>query len=173
MTTGVWFGNDDGKSMKKVTGGGLPAKAWKEFMVAAHKGLTPTPIFGGGQIIDNGVPVAQSAPNADQSTTIGAIISGALGSGNSGQAAQPQSQPTIQQRPAQQPIQQQQPVNQAAANDYPEDLPPAGLADDSNPYSENPYDTGDIPPADIGDPGPTTATVRPHRSSLLDVILGQ
>ncbi len=54
LTTGVWFGNDDGKSMKKVTGGGLPAKAWKEFMVAAHKGLTPTPIFGGGQIIDNG-----------------------------------------------------------------------------------------------------------------------
>ncbi|AYG57516.1 transglycosylase domain-containing protein [Rhizobium jaguaris] len=173
LTTGVWFGNDDGKSMKKVTGGGLPAKAWKEFMVAAHKGLTPTPIFGGGQIIDNGVPVAASAPNAEQPTTIGAIISGAIGGGNNGQAVQQQGQPIIQQRPAQQPIQQQQPVNQAAANDDPEDLPPAGLADNSNPYSANSYDTGDIPPADIGDPGPTTATVRRHRSSLLDVILGQ
>lgn len=46
LTTGVWFGNDDGKSMKKVTGAGLPAKAWKEFMTAAHRGLTPAPLFG-------------------------------------------------------------------------------------------------------------------------------
>ena len=49
LTTGVWFGNDDGRPMKKVTGGGLPAKAWKEFMVAAHKGLSPAPLFGMGQ----------------------------------------------------------------------------------------------------------------------------
>jgi penicillin-binding protein 1A len=46
LTTGVWFGNDDGKSMKKVTGGGLPAKAWSEFMTAAHAGLSPSPLFG-------------------------------------------------------------------------------------------------------------------------------
>ncbi len=38
--TGVWFGNDDGKPTKKVTGGSLPAKSWKEFMTAAHDGLT-------------------------------------------------------------------------------------------------------------------------------------
>ncbi|HEV7323113.1 MAG TPA: transglycosylase domain-containing protein [Ensifer sp.] len=46
LTTGVWFGNDDGKSMKKVTGGGLPAKAWHDYMVAAHEGLSPSPLFG-------------------------------------------------------------------------------------------------------------------------------
>ncbi|WEX77566.1 penicillin-binding protein [Sinorhizobium numidicum] len=46
LTTGIWFGNDDGKSMKKVTGGGLPAKAWHDFMVAAHEGLSPSPLFG-------------------------------------------------------------------------------------------------------------------------------
>ena len=46
LTTGVWFGNDDGKSMKKVTGGGLPAKAWHDFMTAAHEGLSPAPVFG-------------------------------------------------------------------------------------------------------------------------------
>ncbi|WP_429810652.1 transglycosylase domain-containing protein [Ensifer sp. B1-9] len=46
LTTGVWFGNDDGKSMKKVTGGGLPAKAWHDFMMAAHEGLSPSPLFG-------------------------------------------------------------------------------------------------------------------------------
>ena len=39
LTTGVWFGNDDGKPMKKVTGGALPAQAWHEFMVAAHEGV--------------------------------------------------------------------------------------------------------------------------------------
>ena len=166
LTTGVWFGNDDGKSMRKVTGGGLPAKAWKEFMIAAHKGVTPAPIFGGGQIIDNGLPVAQSAPNADQPTTIGSIISGTLGGG---QAVQ---QPTLQQRPSQQPIQPQI-VNQTVANDDPQDLPPANLTDDTNPYSSNSYDTGDIPPADVGDTGPPVATARSHRSSLLDVILGR
>ncbi len=46
LTTGIWFGNDDGKSMKKVTGGGLPAKAWHDFMMAAHEGLSPSPLFG-------------------------------------------------------------------------------------------------------------------------------
>ncbi|MFC3075732.1 transglycosylase domain-containing protein [Shinella pollutisoli] len=46
LTTGVWFGNDDGKSMRKVTGGGLPAKAWNGFMTAAHEGLHPSPLFG-------------------------------------------------------------------------------------------------------------------------------
>ena len=39
LTTGVWFGNDDGAPMKKVTGGALPAEAWHEFMVAAHEGV--------------------------------------------------------------------------------------------------------------------------------------
>ncbi|WP_312359926.1 transglycosylase domain-containing protein [Ensifer sp.] len=46
LTTGVWFGNDDGKSMKKVTGGGLPARAWHDYMLAAHEGLSPSPLFG-------------------------------------------------------------------------------------------------------------------------------
>ncbi|ENN84454.1 putative penicillin binding protein [Rhizobium freirei PRF 81] len=165
LTTGVWFGNDDGKSMRKVTGGGLPAKAWKEFMVAAHKGIAPMPIFGGGQIIDSGLPMAQTEPLGDQPTTIGNIISGA---GNAGQ-------PTLQQRPSQQPIQPQV-VNQTAANEDPQDLPPANLTDDTNPYSSNPYNSNpydsEIPPADVGDSGPPRAA-RPHRTSLLDVILGR
>jgi penicillin-binding protein 1A len=36
MVTGVWFGNDDNSSMRKVTGGMLPAKTWREFMMAAE-----------------------------------------------------------------------------------------------------------------------------------------
>lgn len=38
---GVWVGNDNGASMKKVTGGGLPARIWSDVMVHAHKGLKP------------------------------------------------------------------------------------------------------------------------------------
>jgi len=34
--TGVWYGNDDFTSTNRVTGGSLPARTWKQFMVAAH-----------------------------------------------------------------------------------------------------------------------------------------
>ncbi|MHA6687892.1 transglycosylase domain-containing protein [Mesorhizobium sp. A556] len=46
LTTGVWFGNDDGTPMKRVTGGALPALAWHEFMVAAHEGVKIAPLPG-------------------------------------------------------------------------------------------------------------------------------
>ncbi len=38
FVTAVWMGNDDGRPMNKVTGGGLPARLWKEIMTAAHEG---------------------------------------------------------------------------------------------------------------------------------------
>jgi penicillin-binding protein 1A len=41
LIAGVWMGNDNQDRMKNVTGGGLPAKAWREFMIAAH---TRTPV---------------------------------------------------------------------------------------------------------------------------------
>ena len=41
LIAGVWMGNDNQDRMKNITGGGLPAKAWREFMVAAH---TRTPV---------------------------------------------------------------------------------------------------------------------------------
>lgn len=39
LVTGVWMGNDDGESMKKVTGGNLPAMLWGSVMKEAHKGV--------------------------------------------------------------------------------------------------------------------------------------
>jgi penicillin-binding protein 1A len=48
LTTGVWFGNDDGKPTKNVTGGSLPAQAWREFMVAAHEGVPVKVLPGAG-----------------------------------------------------------------------------------------------------------------------------
>ncbi len=41
---GVWIGNDNGAPMKRVTGGGLPARLWKDVMVTAHQGLSVKPI---------------------------------------------------------------------------------------------------------------------------------
>ncbi|MDO9416882.1 transglycosylase domain-containing protein [Pararhizobium sp.] len=76
LTTGIWFGNDDGKSMKKVTGGGLPAQAWSTYMIAAHEGLPPSPLFG-----TTGVdPVFD--PQTATPESIGDIISDAFGSGD-------------------------------------------------------------------------------------------
>jgi penicillin-binding protein 1A len=37
LVVGVWVGNDDGAPMKRVTGGGLPAQIWKQFMQGALK----------------------------------------------------------------------------------------------------------------------------------------
>ncbi|TWG91394.1 penicillin-binding protein 1A [Mesorhizobium sp. J18] len=39
LVTSVWFGNDSGKPTKGITGGGLPAIAWHDFMAAAHEGV--------------------------------------------------------------------------------------------------------------------------------------
>jgi penicillin-binding protein 1A len=79
LTTGVWFGNDDGKPTKKITGGSLPAIAWKDFMVAAHKGVPVAQLPGDYQLhqqvndgndilpssgVDPTVPAAEGVPSA-------------------------------------------------------------------------------------------------------------
>ena len=46
LTTGVWFGNDDGSPTKNLTGGSLPAIAWHDFMLAAHEGVPQKPLPG-------------------------------------------------------------------------------------------------------------------------------
>lgn len=48
LVGGVWLGNDDGALMKKVTGGGLPAKLWHAIMADAHQGLPPRSLPGLG-----------------------------------------------------------------------------------------------------------------------------
>ena len=39
LVTGVWFGNDNNKPTRKVTGGFIPAQVWKTFMTAALRDL--------------------------------------------------------------------------------------------------------------------------------------
>ncbi len=38
MVNGVWVGNDNASPMKRVTGGGMPARIWKNFMYRVHSG---------------------------------------------------------------------------------------------------------------------------------------
>ncbi len=45
LVAGVWFGNDDNTPMNRVTGGTLPARTWRRFMLAAEQGRPPRPLF--------------------------------------------------------------------------------------------------------------------------------
>ncbi|WP_182418221.1 transglycosylase domain-containing protein [Bartonella sp. HY038] len=53
--TGVWFGNDDGKPMKGVSGGGLPVNVWKDYMGAAEKNMPIRDLLASYQI-ENAIP---------------------------------------------------------------------------------------------------------------------
>ncbi len=47
LVTGVWMGNDNAMPMNNVTGGGLPARLWRNFMETAHAGLPVRDLPGG------------------------------------------------------------------------------------------------------------------------------
>ena len=65
LVAGVWLGNDDNSSTKKLTGGALPAEIWNHFMVAAHQGLPMADLPGmAGRTIEAAPPA--SAPVAPQ-----------------------------------------------------------------------------------------------------------
>ncbi len=48
LVAGVWMGNDDGKPMAQITGGGAPAKLWRRLMVDALRGMPVRPLLGVG-----------------------------------------------------------------------------------------------------------------------------
>jgi membrane peptidoglycan carboxypeptidase len=74
--TGVWVGNDDYSPMKEVTGGRIPAPAWKKIMDVAEAGLVPESVAGiplddtytavaAAQPVD-GVPIADETPDTSE-----------------------------------------------------------------------------------------------------------
>ena len=158
LTTGVWFGNDDGAYMKKVTGGGLPARAWQEFMTAAMKGYTPTPLFGshGGYDLPPASPQAPSDP-----TTIGDIISGVFSGGRHQDEYPPAPAP--------------------ADSSYRDVAPPSDLPVRDYRDYRGPYDaSGPVPPADVGggpippgEVGGSGSGRDPPQTTLLDLIMGR
>ncbi len=64
FVAGVWVGNDTGKPMNRVMGGGLPAEIWREVMVAAHAGRAPLTLPGTGRL--QAGPVADGSPAGAQ-----------------------------------------------------------------------------------------------------------
>ncbi|MEQ1408624.1 transglycosylase domain-containing protein [Neorhizobium sp. Rsf11] len=177
MTTGVWFGNDDGAYMKKVTGGGLPARAWKEYMTAAMKGYTPTPLFGTGRGLVLPPPAAQPA---SEPTTIGDIISGILpGSARRAQEELPPDYPPAPRPPAQDSAS----VERTPYNDptYGNLVPPADVPGRDYRQYRGPYDApAAVPPGEVGggpvppgEVGATGSTGQPRQTTLFDILMGQ
>ncbi len=52
IVVGVWVGNDDGKPMNRVTGGGLPAAIWHDFMTRTQSGARISALPGKYQPYD-------------------------------------------------------------------------------------------------------------------------
>ena len=71
---GVWFGNDDGTPMHKITGGTLPTQLWHNVMLAAHKGLPVRPLPGSAPeevpSTDGGMAARPSSPPGDNNDSI-------------------------------------------------------------------------------------------------------
>ena len=64
LVAGVWVGNDDNKTRtKKVTGGGLPAKIWRDFMEPAHAQLPVEPLPGSNISRDTLNPIERLISN--------------------------------------------------------------------------------------------------------------
>jgi penicillin-binding protein 1A len=61
MIVGVWLGNDDNTPMNDVTGGGLPASIWHDFMMQASRSRAAHRAIAAPQE-RRGTPVAGSAP---------------------------------------------------------------------------------------------------------------
>jgi len=55
ITAAVWVGNDDGQPMKYVTGGGLPARIWADFMLDAHAGVHARPLLADASVYQDAV----------------------------------------------------------------------------------------------------------------------
>ncbi len=54
FATAVWFGNDDNSSMKRVTGGSVPASVWREIMLTAQPKPVPPMRYGGAVYASDG-----------------------------------------------------------------------------------------------------------------------
>jgi penicillin-binding protein 1A len=146
LTTGVWFGNDDNSPTKGVTGGSLPAMAWKEFMTAAHEGV-PVRDLPGSWHPSPGVAAAPVTVSEDEDQT-----------------PMPTMRPPV---PAQASAGARPAVAPANVK------PPAAIPNVTAQRSRQPLDNSrtasvsrPVPPADVG------GSPRRGGLSILDVILG-
>jgi len=59
--TGVWLGNDNGESMRRVSGGAMPVDIWKAYMLAAEKDKPISPLPGSYRL-ENALPGGSDLP---------------------------------------------------------------------------------------------------------------
>ena len=83
LVAGVWFGNDDNSPMNKVTGGSLPARTWRAFMLEATKGQAPRPLPTAPAVI------AVSGNTGSSDSGLGGWLSRLFGGGPSRPAQRP------------------------------------------------------------------------------------
>ncbi|MBN9242192.1 MAG: penicillin-binding protein [Mesorhizobium sp.] len=146
LTTGVWFGNDDGSPMKKVTGGALPAQAWHEFMVAAHEGVPIRPLPGGWKPAPGDAIVQDDGPAPVPAADVGGA-----------RTASPR-----QAAPAQPP----QPVASSRPAKATETVDAGGFgmpAEDAAPTASI---RRPVPPGDVGGP------LKKKQTSIMDILTG-
>ena len=65
LIAGVWVGNDDGRPMRRVVGGTLPARLWHDVMMIAHEGLPARGLAGAPPSERAALPGRRPAPAAD------------------------------------------------------------------------------------------------------------
>jgi penicillin-binding protein 1A len=65
LVTGVWVGNDNAAPMKKVTGGGLPARIFRAFMEDAEGDLPVRPLVGSEVLVADAGEAAAAPVVAD------------------------------------------------------------------------------------------------------------
>ncbi|MEP4051992.1 MAG: PBP1A family penicillin-binding protein [Litorimonas sp.] len=87
MTTGVWLGNDDNTSMRKITGGLLPVDIWKGYMLGAHKGQSSVALSAPDPNIEDGRAQELAAFYAEMSTAFIDERDAASGGTSSGRSA--------------------------------------------------------------------------------------
>ncbi|WP_298967157.1 PBP1A family penicillin-binding protein [uncultured Methylobacterium sp.] len=77
LVTGVWLGNDDGESTKRVTGGNLPLEVWDRFMTEALKADKPVALPGAARWRRGPAAVASaSAEPPSLGTLIDGLVNG-------------------------------------------------------------------------------------------------
>jgi penicillin-binding protein 1A len=62
----VWYGNDDGQPMEKMTGGTLPAATWHDIMQYAHSGVDLKPLPGQTLTTEKAPAAQDSAAKGDE-----------------------------------------------------------------------------------------------------------
>jgi penicillin-binding protein 1A len=107
LVTGVWLGNDDNSSTKKLTGGAMPADIWNHFMTAAHQGLPMADLPGmAGRTIDPATQQPGTPPGSVLSNPLTSMLAPILPSPT---AAPPMSReddmrPLVQPAPPRPPV---------------------------------------------------------------------